>query len=112
MKQGRVTVPPALALACDGYSGPRADGMIYSRADPPPHWNHVREMLGRGGAPALKNFLRGGWRDVPETDRWWEHALAGLEKKRMENMALVGGLQNGMEGAQSIEQDLILKSKL
>ncbi|THH16514.1 hypothetical protein EW146_g4133 [Bondarzewia mesenterica] len=104
LKHGRITVPPALALACDGFCTPPREGKApYSAANPPPHWHHVRAIIDSGGLGAMREFMSGGWRDVPESERWWEHALAGpVEEKRAANYALVGGVRKGMQGAQEI----------
>ncbi|OCH89373.1 hypothetical protein OBBRIDRAFT_794324 [Obba rivulosa] len=50
-KIGRITVPPALALACDGFCAPpSASGgetlEDYSHTNPPPHWKHVLALRG------------------------------------------------------------------
>lgn len=35
----------------------------------------------------LKTFYAGGWRDVPEGERWWQDALGGeVEKKRVQGL--------------------------
>ncbi|EMD32696.1 hypothetical protein CERSUDRAFT_87726 [Gelatoporia subvermispora B] len=48
-KIGRITVPPALALACDGFCAPplsTSDAESYSGTNPPPHWKHVLALRG------------------------------------------------------------------
>ena len=57
--------------------------------------------------------MRGGWRDVPEAERWWVHALGGaVEEQRKANVEGLGGvadgngpmglLRRGMDGAKSV----------
>ncbi|TCD64759.1 hypothetical protein EIP91_003650 [Steccherinum ochraceum] len=112
-KIGRITVPPSVALAADGYCVPPSSSSSstdileraepYSRANPPPHWERVRAMKARGNFKPLQNFLKGGWKDVPEEERWWMSALGGeIEEKRRLNLDLVSGVQRGMEGARYV----------
>ncbi|KAI0048479.1 hypothetical protein FA95DRAFT_1582186 [Auriscalpium vulgare] len=91
LKQGRVTVPPALGLACEGFSG---DGRTV-------HMQHVREIVGKkGGLGELRKFMRGGWREVDENKRWWEDALGGaVEERRVKNLEVIGLVRKGLEGA-------------
>ncbi|KAG6333978.1 hypothetical protein ID866_5114 [Astraeus odoratus] len=106
-KQGRISVPPALALACDGFSKPpplpcgsdvgsHKVPPRYSPSNPPPHWPKVQEIRvpPTGSMVNFKRFLAGGWKEVPGADgsvegtgdtagiagsggRWWEEALSG-----------------------------------
>lgn len=57
--------------------------------------------------------MRGGWRDVPETERWWVDALGGVveEQRRVNVEGLVGNLEangpmgllrRGMDGARTV----------
>jgi hypothetical protein len=47
--------------------------------------------------------MRGGWKDVPEGERWWVDALGGeVEEKRVRNLAAVKGVKEGMVAARSI----------
>lgn len=42
--------------------------------------------LNDGGA-RIKKFYSGGWRDVPEGERWWEEAFNGeVERRRAEGL--------------------------
>ena len=50
-----------------------------------------------GEMKVLAEFLRGGWRDVPSGDRWWEDALGGLEVVRCANMAMMDDIKKGMK---------------
>ena len=72
-KVGRLTVPPAVVLALEGFSvppPPGADVAAYSRAHPPPSWVAAQKLIApdvsKGHMRTLQTFLRGGWRDVPE----------------------------------------------
>jgi hypothetical protein len=57
-----------------------------------------------GGSPkALQTFLKGGWRDIPEGERWWESALGGVvEEKRKMELEKVQHLAAGMDGVRSL----------
>lgn len=105
-KVGRITVPPAVALASDGYCvRPPAseDRERYSLANPPPHMDKIRALKARGDFKPMQAFYRGGWRDVPEGERWWMSALGGeIEERRRLNLDLVCGVQRGMEGARYV----------
>jgi len=98
-KQGRITVPPAIALACEGYCAPSPSGSEYSIKNLPEHWSHVRSIMESG---SISQFFAGGWRRVVETQRWWEDALAGVEETRSRNLALIKGIKKGMDGAAEI----------
>ncbi|EIM84588.1 uncharacterized protein STEHIDRAFT_61455 [Stereum hirsutum FP-91666 SS1] len=103
-KHGRITVPPGLVMACDGFSVPsNVPGEVYSKTNPPPHWKEVQKIYEEGGMKGMAKFLRGGWRDVqPGEDgkRWFERAMGGsVEERRARNLALVEGVKKGLEGA-------------
>ena len=54
----------------------------------------------QGHTKTLQRFLRGGWRELPEGQRWWEEALGGdIERRRARNLELVKGVKVGLEGA-------------
>jgi hypothetical protein len=61
----------------------------------------MRMMLGVDGMgmKPLAEFLRGGWREVPSGDRWWEDALGGLENARCANLAMMDDIKKGMNSA-------------
>lgn len=114
-KIGRITVPPAVALAGDGLCvrPPSASGSSpedfgsqpesYSPAYPPPHWEKIRALKQKGNFKPMQKFYKGGWRDVPEGERWWMTALGGeIEERRRLNLDLVSGVQRGMEGARYV----------
>ncbi|KAI0648962.1 hypothetical protein C8Q79DRAFT_905075 [Trametes meyenii] len=122
-KIGRITIPPALVYAMDGFccappataesSGDEKASKAYSRENPPPHWERVRALRGdahsNASAPskatlkALRDFYTHGWRDVPEGERWWEQALGGeVEERRLKGLPILQALRQGMEGARAI----------
>ncbi|KZV66340.1 hypothetical protein PENSPDRAFT_677052 [Peniophora sp. CONT] len=107
-KHGRITVPPSLVLAYDGFCMPAGTTVFeekFSPASPPPHWKHVQELR-RKGLKAERDFLRGGWKLVPEGERWWEQALEGGEELRKVNLDRVKGVREGIEGGRVIATDL------
>ncbi|KAJ6556211.1 hypothetical protein B0H19DRAFT_994471 [Mycena capillaripes] len=115
-KQGRITVPPAVVLAANGfYAAPGTtdkrvqdwNGSSANTNTAPPHWPAVRTLT----APmrALAKFYAGGWRDVPEGQRFWEDAFAACEAElrarlvpfvgsERENEGLVDGRRSGLSG--------------
>ncbi|EMD32297.1 hypothetical protein CERSUDRAFT_162052 [Gelatoporia subvermispora B] len=104
-KIGRITIPPALALATEGFCDSGTDGdenalTHYSRDNPPPHWKHPFPQGAtrpRSDLPTLRRFLTHGWRDVPQGSRWWEQALQGtVEKRRIAGMEVVNGMTDGL----------------
>ncbi|KAJ3496965.1 hypothetical protein NLJ89_g10413 [Agrocybe chaxingu] len=101
-KIGRITVPPSLILAVNGYTG--AGG--HSLASPHQQWFESKKIMSKlhGGSPRkLRELLTGGWRNVPEKERWWDQALGGnLEAQRVKNLALIEGLRRGMESAANL----------
>lgn len=101
-KVGRITVPPQLVLGVNGFTG--AEG--YSIASPHPEWANARKQMLKpygGNTKKLKGLLIGGWREVPEGDRWWDHALGEtVEAQRLKNLALIEGLRKGLEAARAI----------
>ncbi|KAI0049056.1 hypothetical protein FA95DRAFT_1588454 [Auriscalpium vulgare] len=102
-KHGRITVPPALVFAADGFTSPAPKGVAaYGPENPPPHWAKVRDLLKAGGLSAMRTFYRGGWRDVPEGERWWEQALEGLEQRRVTNLKLIKGVREATDGAREL----------
>ncbi|KAJ3872271.1 hypothetical protein F5051DRAFT_456670 [Lentinula edodes] len=104
-KQGRITVPPALALACEGYANLSLNNQKYSLTDPPPHWSHVKEVMKTGGAKALSNYMK-SWKTVPEHNRWWKSVFNGaIEDQRAAHLSLIQGVWKGMQGARSIISD-------
>lgn len=101
-KVGRITVPPSLVLGINGFTG--AEG--FSRNSPHPQWENAKKIMSKpygGSAKKLKAFLEGGWREVPEGERWWDHALGDtVEAQRVKNLAFVEGLKSGMDNARTL----------
>ncbi|KAG1739115.1 uncharacterized protein EDB91DRAFT_391786 [Suillus paluster] len=105
-KHGRITVPPGVILACEGFSKPPSIASVpFSPQNPPAHWEKAQALrvAPSGSMPAFAKFLKGGWRDVPEGERWWEDALDGpIEEQRTANLKVLDNIRKGMEGARSI----------
>ncbi|KAF7377374.1 Peptidase A1 domain-containing protein [Mycena sanguinolenta] len=124
-KHGRITIPPALVLAANGfYALPKSISKSASATTSNhracrdtaslPHWPTVRTLA--ASMPALAKLYLGGWRDVPEGERWWEDALAACEPERLarlvpfvgpvseETMGVrKGGLTGGLDGVRHLE---------
>ncbi|EIW57705.1 uncharacterized protein TRAVEDRAFT_29707 [Trametes versicolor FP-101664 SS1] len=111
-KIGRITVPPALVYAMDGFCALSPEGKPYSRTNLPPHWDRVRAlrgdahpglvMPGKAALKTLRNYYTHGWREEPEDARWWEQALGGeIEERRLKALAAMQGLRRGMEEARA-----------
>ncbi|EIN05655.1 hypothetical protein PUNSTDRAFT_91208 [Punctularia strigosozonata HHB-11173 SS5] len=107
-KIGRITVPPALALAAEGFSHAPPSSSTkeveigsYSLANPPPHWTTVRALRPHPlKLRDFRKFLSGGWREVSESERWWEQALgAEVERTRAERLPSFEGIRKGLEDA-------------
>lgn len=121
-KKDRISVPPAVVLASEGFSNPpcvlESNGSHslpprYTPSNPPPHWAKVREIRvpPSGSVKHFREFLKRGWKEVPgydgqaenmdrgKTGRWWEEALGGpIEEKRKRNLKIVEALRVGMVG--------------
>jgi len=102
---GRITVPPAIVCALNGFSAPPSEfgsGLTqYSKTNPPPHWTKVKAIASVSFGGSMKNlveFLVRGWRSVPESERWWESAFTGtVEQKRKDRLQVIGTLRSRME---------------
>ncbi|KAJ7636215.1 hypothetical protein FB45DRAFT_1001409 [Roridomyces roridus] len=118
-KQGRMTVPPGIVLAANGFhsgagaSVPSASHKIKGKPAPPPHWPAVRRLMRSSGLKDLARFYAGGWKDVPEGERWWEEAMKHCEEERRVRLSpfvggdgdggeVLGGLKGGMEGVRGL----------
>jgi len=113
-KHGRITVPPGFVLAASGFSAPPPPSTTdsdpaYSLSNPPPHFSHVQQLLSPRASAKYRDLLRGGWKDVPEAERWWVDALGGVvEERRRANVegfdrgGPMGALRRGMEGARNV----------
>ncbi len=87
-KHGRITVPPALALAGEGLGATPAQGM------------EARKRALELGLNGMRELYLGGWRAVPEGDeRWWDVAMKGLEGRIEKRVGKVRGVREGLEGA-------------
>ncbi|KAM6491307.1 hypothetical protein JOM56_013546 [Amanita muscaria] len=100
-KIGRITVPPALALAINGFSvPPEEEFATYSPGNPPPSFLKAKEFMAKplGGNPSrMRDFLKGGWRGV-QGERWWEAALSGsIEEGRKKRLEVLNKLKTGLE---------------
>ncbi|KAJ7072049.1 hypothetical protein C8F01DRAFT_973629 [Mycena amicta] len=100
-KVGRITVPPAIILATNGwYASP--DGAAAN--GPPPYWAKVSAMTAPNKMRELGKFYRGGWRDVPAGERYWEEAFKACDEERVARLAPFGGsgLSGGLAGARAL----------
>lgn len=87
-KHGRITVPPALALAGEGLGATPAQG------------TEARTRSLAFGLDGMRELYLGGWRAVPEGDeRWWDVAMNGLEGRIEKRVGKVRGVREGLEGA-------------
>ncbi|PSR78464.1 hypothetical protein PHLCEN_2v7407 [Hermanssonia centrifuga] len=113
-KIGRITVPPAVVLAAEGFSrlppppssapSPMQTPARYSLTNPPPSFARSQSLqlpdVSKGHLKTFQKFLKGGWKEVGEGERWWEDALGGeVEERRRVNLERVKGVRTGMEGA-------------
>jgi hypothetical protein len=56
-----------------------------------------------GSLKAMQHFYRGGWKSVPEGERWWEQALGGpVEQQRRERLEQLSKVGNGMDAAREL----------
>ena len=101
-KIGRITVPPRIVFAMNGFTGVSG----HCLANPHPEWSEAeRTMSGHlgGSAKKLKKFLAGGWRDIPESERWWDKSLGeNIEAQRVKNISMIEGLRKGLEKAREL----------
>ncbi|KAF6756163.1 hypothetical protein DFP72DRAFT_894752 [Ephemerocybe angulata] len=105
-KIGRITVPPELIFAINGFTAhsPPSLDTPFSHSNLPPHMEEVRKLnTGRGGRKSMGAFLKGGWRQVPQGERWWEQAFEGLRERNARNLAEVEQLKKGLEGSRGLE---------
>lgn len=107
-KIGRITVPPNLVFACEGFTGSPTDasGKLYSLDNPPPHFVKSQELqkpdLPKGHLKTFQKFLAGGWKEVPESERWFENALGPeVEERRKKNLEAIQGVTQGLQAAMS-----------
>ncbi|KAJ7849177.1 hypothetical protein B0H13DRAFT_2674842 [Mycena leptocephala] len=102
--------PPAVVLAANGFHAASASpptqtfslsSFSHARSanPPPPHWPAVRQLT--SSMPALARFYAGGWRAVPEGERWWEDAFSACEGERKGRLGPFVGEGQGGEGKKS-----------
>lgn len=118
-KAARITVPPSIVLASNGFCSPPPhtgddSTTTYSGQNPPPHWAALKRLaLAKygGGKAKYFDFIREGWKSLPAGDdtaignspRWWEDALGGeTEVRRVAALAELEMLRKGLEGARSL----------
>lgn len=90
---GRITVPPALVLASNGF------GLSNEK------WQEVKQLRAKRSSDvrlSMRELLKGGWKDVPAEDRWWDRALSGMEEERIRKLEVLSRLKEGMEGARAL----------
>ncbi|KAJ3923536.1 hypothetical protein F5877DRAFT_31275 [Lentinula edodes] len=90
-KLGRITVPPSVLMATNGYSG-------FSVESPPHTWTHHARNLALNPRK-LREFYKGAWRQDPT--RWWDSAMGAggpVEKKLKERLGICKQLFEGMDG--------------
>ncbi|KAK0194266.1 hypothetical protein F5146DRAFT_925953, partial [Armillaria mellea] len=91
-KIGRITVPPAPVLTLSGCSDEN-----YTRSNPPPGYLAAQKAVAEGQA---KDLLKGGWKRVPKSERWWEGSFGeGIEKTRAEWLSVMEDIRLGMQRA-------------
>ncbi|TDL14763.1 hypothetical protein BD410DRAFT_733639 [Rickenella mellea] len=86
-KYGRITIPPALVFASVGFCLSEEQ------------WTHVSGLRQRR---ELVGLMKGGWKDVPESERWWDAAMGKVEGQRIANSSVVRKVRDGIEGARSL----------
>lgn len=100
-KLGRITIPPALVLACDGltvpptpsspkgfFDGSSPDVEEYSHENPPPHWEHVHRIRGkmwRWNPTEPKSKSKGGKAET-KTETETETAGSGADEGSLKNL--------------------------
>jgi hypothetical protein len=87
-KYGRITVPPVLVLAGEGFGATHAQGAA------------ARARAVQLGHKGMRELYRGAWRAVPKgPECWWDAAMHGLEDRIEQRVARVTGVRLGLEGA-------------
>ena len=92
-KLGRITVPPGLVLAGEGFGATPGQGVA------------ARRRALALGPDGMGELYRGAWRTVPEGDggRWWDEAMRGLEERIERRVRKVMGVREGLEGALEVK---------
>lgn len=101
LKVGRRTVPPALALAGSGC-GISKEGWedLHKLRAPRKRSSKSNENVGQ--SLSMRELLNGKWSEVPESERWWDTALAPYEAERLRRLDMVIGVREGIENAKDI----------
>ena len=117
-KRDRITVPPAVVIASEGFTKPYGDTdtdnvdsagagvRSYSHTNPPPNWIKSQSVRvpPHGSMDNFLTFYRGKWREVPEGERWWEDALGGsIEAKRRANLEILESLKLGLDRVRTLD---------
>ena len=101
-KVGRITVPPGLVLAVNGFTGVSG----HSLANPHPEWADAKRTMSKpfGGSPKkLRELMTGGWKNIPESERWWDKSLGeSVEAQRVKNLSAIECLRTGLEQARTL----------
>jgi hypothetical protein len=101
-KIGRITVPPSVVLGANGFTGFPG----YSVTNPHAGWQEARKAMSKplGGSPKkMRELMTGGWKSVPESERWWDQALGPeVEERRAKNLALIEELRKGLENTRTL----------
>ena len=98
-KIGRITVPPALVLASNGF------GLSDEKWSQVKQLRTIRPSTSSGenkGSLNMRELLKGGWKEVSAENRWWDQALAGVEEERVRRLEMLSRLKEGMEGARAL----------
>jgi len=88
-KHGKITVPPALVLAGEGFGATPEQG------------TRARERALSLGLGGMRELYRGGWREG--SDRWWDEAMKGIEERVDRRVLKVRGVREGLEGALEVK---------
>jgi hypothetical protein len=108
---GRITVPPAVVIASEGlHRSPDVDTQsgvvpkLYSAMNPPPTWTqHAQRLRSTANVKEYREFMKGGWKRVPESERWWVDALGGeVEEQRVERLQILKPYREAAEGARGL----------
>lgn len=96
-KIGRITVPPNIVLGANGFTGFPGYSMTKHHSG----WREARKIVSKplGGSPEkMRELMTGGWKNIPEAERWWDQALGPeVEEQRVKNLALIEELRKGFE---------------
>jgi len=101
-KIGRITIPPNVVLGANGFTGLPG----FSVTKPHAEWQEAKKAMSKplGGSPTkMKELMTRGWKNVIESERWWDQALGPeVEEQRVKNLALIEELRKGLEHARML----------